>query len=209
MIWMDIGEAIKSASRADKKLCIRLNGTSNLPMLGIKFAKRFPEVQFYDYTKILGMTKYDLPRNYHLTFSRSEYNEKEILPLVKQGRNVAVLFDQIPETWNGFHVIDGDISDLRFVDPQGVIVGLSPKNKAKFDTTGFLVRLTDYKAAEPPLPKVSMLTVEKLTYYIANRFKVKQCADDIGRSVVSFYLHLNKVPELRAMWDQYQLAKTA
>jgi hypothetical protein len=35
-------------------------------------------------------------------------------------------------------VFNGDESDLRFLDPQGVIVGLYAKGKAKKDTSGFV-----------------------------------------------------------------------
>ena len=35
-------------------------------------------------------------------------------------------------------VFNGDESDLRFLDPKGVIVGLYMKGKAKKDNTGFV-----------------------------------------------------------------------
>jgi hypothetical protein len=35
-------------------------------------------------------------------------------------------------------VFNGDESDLRFLDPKGVIVGLYAKGKAKKDTSGFV-----------------------------------------------------------------------
>jgi hypothetical protein len=35
-------------------------------------------------------------------------------------------------------VFNGDDSDLRFLDPKNVIVGLYAKGKAKSDTTGFV-----------------------------------------------------------------------
>ena len=47
----------------------------------------------------------------------------------------------LPKTYLGFRVINGDSHDLRFLDPKGVIVGLSPKgNKAKKDTSGFVIQ---------------------------------------------------------------------
>jgi hypothetical protein len=47
----------------------------------------------------------------------------------------------MPETWNGYRVINGDEHDLRHLDPKGVVVGLSPKgHKAKRSTSGFVVR---------------------------------------------------------------------
>jgi len=53
--------------------------------------------------------------------------------------NVAAVFHKVPETYLGRPVINGDETDLRFLDPKGVIVGLKAKGKAKKDTTGFVV----------------------------------------------------------------------
>jgi len=60
---------------------------------------------------------------------------------IDNGRNVAVVFDAIPTTWEGWTVIDGDADDMRWRDPMGVIVGLKAKGDAIKDTTGFVVRL--------------------------------------------------------------------
>jgi len=35
--------------------------------------------------------------------------------------------------------VDGDDSDIRHIDPQGVVVALYAKGKAKKDTSGFVV----------------------------------------------------------------------
>jgi hypothetical protein len=62
--------------------------------------------------------------------------------MLKLGWNVAAVFrNEIPSEWNGYPVIDGDESDTRFLDPQGVIVGLKAKAKAKKDKTGFVIDL--------------------------------------------------------------------
>jgi len=37
-------------------------------------------------------------------------------------------------------VVDGTETDLRFLDPQGVIVGLVANGEGKKDTSGFVVR---------------------------------------------------------------------
>jgi hypothetical protein len=104
--------------------------------------EHFPNVQFYDYTKWPSHLRQDLPANYHLTFSRSELTTSEdIKREIDAGRNVAVVFDAVPDTWEGLPVIDGDANDLRFLDPTGVIVGLKAKGAAKKDITGFVVRL--------------------------------------------------------------------
>jgi hypothetical protein len=101
--------------------------------------REFKNVQFYDYTKIPGREK--LPKNYHLTFSRSEVNENDCLNELQKGRNVAVVFDVLPTTWNGYPVICGDNDDLRFLDPKNVVVGLTAKGKAKKDDSGFVVKI--------------------------------------------------------------------
>ena len=81
----------------------------------------------------------ELPSNYHLTFSRSESNQKLVEMVLEMGGNVAVVFrDQLPKTWKGFEVVNGDENDLRFLDKQGVIVGLIEKGLAKKDSTGFV-----------------------------------------------------------------------
>jgi hypothetical protein len=83
----------------------------------------------------------DWPPNYYLTFSRSELNEAECLQVLRAGGNVACVFETMPETWQGYRVIDGDNHDLRHLDPRGVVVGLSPKGrKAKRDASGFVIR---------------------------------------------------------------------
>lgn len=135
----DIQKLIIRAGKLGMKPAIRINGTSDLPALAIKMAKMFPKVKFYDYSKISKIAELDLPKNYDVTFSRSESNEAEMLPLVDKGFNLAVVFKELPKTYKGYKVIDGDKTDLRFKDKKGVIVGLSAKGKAKQDNTGFVV----------------------------------------------------------------------
>jgi hypothetical protein len=53
--------------------------------------------------------------------------------------NIAVVFDKLPATFLGRPVINGDETDLRFLDPRRVIVGLKAKGKAKKDYSGFTV----------------------------------------------------------------------
>jgi len=134
----------------DLKLAVRLNGSTDIAFEGIRdnagktIFDHFPEIQFLDYTKNARRFKRKLPDNYHLTFSRSETNEAQCQELLEQGHNVAVIFAHgLPvrrKLW-GARIIDGDKHDLRFLDPRGVIVGLSPKgNKAKRDMSGFVLR---------------------------------------------------------------------
>jgi hypothetical protein len=132
---------VKGAKRKGLTPALRLNGTSDLPELAIQYAREFPEVQFYDYTKGLEtLLRDDLPSNYHLTFSRSESNDHECKVALANGYNVATVFDDKPETFWGYPVIDGDEDDLRFLDSQGAIIALKPKGDAVHDARGFVVR---------------------------------------------------------------------
>jgi len=123
------------AKNKDKAIPVfRLNGTSDLPyekytiFNGKNIFELFPDVQFYDYTKNWKRFEKVLPSNYHLTFSRSETNHDKCIELLKQGVNVAMVFDMIPESYEGFKVINADKDDLRFLDEKGgVICGLKYK----------------------------------------------------------------------------------
>lgn len=140
----EIDAAKRKAKKLDLTLAIRLNGTSDLPALARTFAKSNPDTIFYDYTKLPKPYTREL-QNYHITFSRSEDNEKDCIDALAHGSNVAVVFDtpkdkELPATWNGYKVINGDLSDLRFLDEKGVVVGLYAKGKAKYDKSGFVVK---------------------------------------------------------------------
>ena len=106
----------------------------------------FPEVQFYDYTKDpYRFKEVSKIKNYHLTFSRSEDNEKKAYA-PNQPFNVAVVTnlkknEPIPLTFKGKYTVDGDKHDLRFLDPVDSVVILKAKGKAKTDTSGFVVNL--------------------------------------------------------------------
>lgn len=118
-----------------KKFAIRLNGTSDIPFEKMKIKDNknifelFPMVQFYDYTKnYLRFDKIANLPNYHLTFSRSETNESKSFELLNKGFNVAMVFEKtLPSQYKGFKVINGDETDLRFLDDKNVIVGLKYK----------------------------------------------------------------------------------
>jgi len=141
----DIQTIVRRAKKNGLIPAIRINGTSDLPALAIKMAGEFPDVQFYDYSKIVKTGDKVLPKNYHLTFSRSENNEGEVLPMVKKGFNVAVVFDKLPKTYKGIKVVTGDDNDLRFLDKKGVIIGLTPKGRGRSDKSGFVVRTLEGK----------------------------------------------------------------
>jgi hypothetical protein len=163
-----IANLCRMSRRKRLKLAIRPNGSTDIaweglhvmvwPALAAELSKvsghkvtaglhtifsAFPRVQFVDYSKNPNRFARQLPPNYYLTFSRSESNEPDALRLLAAGHNVAVVFASRPETWHGYPVIDGDLHDLRHLDPKGVVVGLSPKGyKARRDMSGFVVRAT-------------------------------------------------------------------
>jgi len=144
-----------------KQFAIRLNGSADIlferiPVIdGKNLFELFPEVQFYDYTKVYRRFYKELPNNYHLTFSLHEDNAWEAFKLLKKGYNVAMVFgikktEAFPITYKGYRVIDGDNDDLRFLDDDNVIIGLRYKNvvskgnsgvnKHKFDS-GFVIKI--------------------------------------------------------------------
>ena len=152
----EIHAAKRYAEKRGYDLAVRLNATSDIPWHRVTFQhwgetfnlmEYFAEVQFYDYTKVAKrLISEQLPANYHLTFSRCEDNAKSVQDVLQAGGNVAVVFRDkalrnhaIATGFLGFPVIDGDETDLRFLDPRGVIVGLYAKGKAKKDTSGFVV----------------------------------------------------------------------
>jgi len=152
MLVKDIELAIKQAAKIDMIPVFRLNGTSDIAFEkyevvrdGVMYRNifsAFPDCQFYDYTKILGR-KTVTYENYQLTFSAADGNDADVAKAIAQGYNIATVFGikktlPMPETYMGIPVFNGDESDLRFLDPKGVIVGLYAKGKAKKDTTGFV-----------------------------------------------------------------------
>jgi hypothetical protein len=131
------------------KIAIRLNGTSDIDHLdllrrysGIDFLETFYDnLLFYDYTKNFNHIRKYIGSTYKLTFSRSETNENDAYLTLKNGGNVAIVFqDQLPKFWHGYKVINGDDTDLRYFDPVNVVVGLKAKGDAKKDVSGFVVR---------------------------------------------------------------------
>lgn len=143
-LTVEILKTIKSAEKKNLIPVFRLNGTSDIAWEKYEVAngknifQMFPEVQFYDYTKIVGRKVSHIP-NYHLTFSKADGNDMDVRLAASNGMNVAAVFHKLPETYIGRPVINGDDTDLRFLDPKGVIVGLKAKGKAKKDTSGFVI----------------------------------------------------------------------
>lgn len=143
----DIKALVRKAEKANMIPAIRLNGTSDIEWTRLGIMNEFPEVQFYDYTKVLNRLTKEIPKNYHITFSQNESNGFEVMTALNSGFNAAVVFnvkkgeDMIKE-WNGYPVYDGDDTDLRFMDPKGgYVIGLRAKGKARKDTTGFSIKV--------------------------------------------------------------------
>lgn len=138
----DMRKLMRKAAVREMKPACRLNGTSDQPQLARQMAREFPEIQFYDYTKIPAPWKRTLP-NYHLTFSFSGENLADCMAALQHGINVAVVFPtaEFPAEWNGYPVVNGDKNDLRFMDPKGVVVGLKAKGDAKKLAVGGFVQI--------------------------------------------------------------------
>ena len=152
---VDIDKFRNYCKKRDIQPCVRLNGTTDIRWELMTYAGEknifeiFPDVQFYDYTKIANRKVKDIP-NYHLTWSYSNANPeyaKLLDKAIEQGMNAAVVFrsdfirikPKCWHTWQGYPVIDGDKDDLRFLDPKGGhIVALYAKGAAKKDQTGFV-----------------------------------------------------------------------
>ena len=156
----EIKAFIKKAGRKGLTPLVRLNGTSDIRYENIGFVfegiyfrnifEYFPNLQFYDYTKIPNREKsingiQSFPTNYDLTFSYSgakgfeKFNDRAL----KEGKRVAVVFDKvenIPLTFYGRKVISGDETDVRHLDPVNTIVALYAKGKARKDTSGFVIQ---------------------------------------------------------------------
>ena len=141
----EITAFMNKCKRNNKKPCIRLNGTSDIQYeyelyQGKNMFEHFPEIQFYDYTKIPTRKVEHIP-NYHLTWSYSEANKKYAERFNEVSNNKAVVFrtKDLPSMFKGLKVIDGDTHDMRFLDEPNSVVGLKAKGQAKKDTSGFVI----------------------------------------------------------------------
>jgi hypothetical protein len=142
-LFVDITKAIKFATKQGLTPVFRLNGTSDLSwekydmLPGLNVFEVFPNVQFYDYTKILGRKVKGIA-NYHLTFSKAENNDSDVAEALLQDMSVVAVYDEIPKG-----VPSADETDLRFLDPKGIMLGLKAKGRAKKDYSGFVIRLKE------------------------------------------------------------------
>jgi len=146
LLVKDIEAFVRKCERLDKKPCIRLNGTSDIQWELIpvdnyaNIFDMFSDVQFYDYTKI-PTRKVSSIKNYHLTWSYSQANDKYARLFEQVPYNKAVVFHGgLPSMFKGMRVIDGDTTDMRFLDKANRIIGLKAKGKARQDKSGFVIQ---------------------------------------------------------------------
>jgi len=154
---VEIYKAIEKSKAKGNEPTFRLNAYSDIQWESVKVNKfgnqtifqLFPDIQFYDYTKIPNRIT---PFNYALTYSHwGKWETTE--EAMKQGQNVAMVFnvkktEGLPKTFKGRMVVDGDKTDLRTPQNDGLnaIVGLRAKmSKANISkeldkTTSFVVR---------------------------------------------------------------------
>jgi hypothetical protein len=139
------------AKRHAGEVAIRLNGTSDQPFVETLIVAQMrqiaPNVIFYDYTKNpkkAGVRLLPSGHKYIVTFSHSEKDDSlnNTLNVLNNGGIAAVVFNKLPNEWNGYNVVDGDASDDLMIDLKpGTIIGLKAKGKAKKDKSGFVVQL--------------------------------------------------------------------
>jgi hypothetical protein len=148
LLRKEIARCVKKIEAAGFVPLVRLNGTSDIRFENYGIPQMFPDVQFYDYTKLVN--RKDIPANYDLTFSYSgvPMYQSFVKKAVDAGMRVAVVFRKRSVVENmllnqikfmDLNVVDGDDSDIRHIDPHGSIVALYAKGKAKKDKSGFVV----------------------------------------------------------------------
>jgi|TARA_R110002110_G_scaffold184875_4_gene391774 hypothetical protein len=148
-LYNEITTQIRRAKKNNMIPVFRLNLTSDLPWESIKYKgksmmEHFPSTQFYDYSKILGrMINFltgKFPKNYHLTFSRSESNEDKCKIVAGMKGNIATVFsNKLPKSRLKRKIVSGMDSDLRFLDPKNSVVGLIAIGKGRRDKSGFVI----------------------------------------------------------------------
>ena len=133
MMIHEIESARSKAKREGYGFSVRINGTSDLsPLLfkdenGKNILELFDDVQFYDYTKVASrinlLEKY---KNYDLCLSYNGHNWDECKDFLDKGGKVAVVFmnQKMPSKFHGYKVIDANQYDMRYLDPNGCIMGL-------------------------------------------------------------------------------------
>lgn len=148
-VLVDLDRVARFATKHGYALGVRWNGTSDIdyvsqhPTLVARAASLGYEQ--YDYTK--RPVSYDSARPVRLVYSldRGAARDRHAVRYLSAGGTVAIVFAvkpgrALPTEWNGYPVIDGDLSDLRSRDPAGVVVGLRAKGHARALPVGGFVR---------------------------------------------------------------------
>lgn len=133
MMIAEIRSGITRARKLGYKFSVRLNNTSDISPLdfqlnGKNILELFPDIQFYDYTKVADRIKLtEIYSNYDLTYSYTGYNLTQCQEMLLNKIKVAVVFKKVPTTFMGHPVIDGDAYDMRYKDSVANIIGLKYK----------------------------------------------------------------------------------
>lgn len=157
-----IHEIEKERKKAEKNgtfFSIRLNCTSDINPIaftleGKNILEIFPDVQFYDYTKVPSRIavaeKYS---NYDITWSidGSEKNREIGLEFLKNGGRVAVVYGEndMPKTWYGYECGNGDETDYRPSD-------IAPVCALKFKKTA-----NNYVNGKFTLPNIAFIVTRE------------------------------------------------
>lgn len=166
----EIHALVRAADRKGLIPTVRLNGTSDISWEVMNVPRGpanrygtgsetifelFPDVQFYDYTKVAkrltDSRAWRIPANYHLSLSFSgavgTVDQRLLVRTwleASQHRPVSLIYvvrdeQTKAECMQRFEgAIDGDEHDLRFLDPSFSRVFLKAKGRAKGDTSGFV-----------------------------------------------------------------------
>lgn len=147
-LLQDIEALIRKSKREQLIPVVRLNGTSDLrwELIAPELFATYPDLQFYDYTKYPADKRKNIPANYHLTFSAHENTTPKELNAYLQRGNVAIVLESVAMKHamladQNMQCVDGDKTDLRFLDPMhNTLVLLTAKGRAKKDVSGFVIR---------------------------------------------------------------------
>lgn len=151
-IAMEIFDLQMLAAQADMALAVRVNGTSDLDIEHIKapngktLMETFPGVTFYDYTR-WPLHKRSPSDSYHLTYSLADDRLENAIAYLKGGQSVTVVVEEEYKMEDGgwfllgdhqVNVVDGDLHDLRFLDPPGSLVMLKPKGREIYNVPAMI-----------------------------------------------------------------------
>ena len=127
---VEISSAINQSVKNGNIPTFRLNTYSDIrwelyKIEGLNIFELFPNITFYDYSKIPNRR---VPKNYEITYSFWG-NLNHLQKALNNDQNVAIVFEELPKTFLGRKVVNGDKNDLRTRENDGknVIVGLKFK----------------------------------------------------------------------------------